>query len=173
MGLKMRKPFIKKRYGKPKPHTSIQPRGTTLAVTVIADASFCPQTRAGGWAAWLTSDKGRKQHAGCFHDLPKSPTEAELWAVLNGIWLAFELGATHILIQSDCTGALKLIDDGIPELSLFAGVFIRTKHVKGHTQTKDARSYVNRWCDSEAKKHMRKQRTLLENESKFTTRGFY
>lgn len=145
----------------------------TLKVTVIVDASFCPQTRAGGWAAWLTSDKGRVQKAGCFHDLPQNSTQAELWAALNGIWFALEHGATHVLIQSDCQGALLKISRGIPELSLFNGLFIKTKHVKGHTQTKDARSYVNRWCDSEAKKHMHKQRALLENESKFTTGGFY
>ena len=145
----------------------------TLKVTVITDASFCHKTRAGGWAAWLTSDKGRVQKAGCFHDLPSNSTQAELWAALNGIWLALEHGATHVLIQSDCQGALLKISRGIPELSLFNGLFIKTKHVKGHSATQDARSYVNRWCDAEAKKHMLRQRALLENTSNYTTRGFY
>lgn len=145
----------------------------TLKVTVITDASFCQKTRAGGWAAWLTSDKGRVRKAGCFHDLPQNSTQAELWAALNGIWLALEHGATHVLIQSDCQGALLKISRGIPELSLFNGLFIKTKHVKGHSATQDARSYVNRWCDAEAKKHMLRQRALLENASNYTTQGFY
>lgn len=151
--------------------TGLLPR--KLKATVITDASYCPRTRAGGWAAWITSDEGRTQHAGCFKDLAKTPTEAELWAMLNGIWLAYEAGATEILVQSDCTGAVHLINSKCPETRLFKGVHIYARHVKGHTDIKEPRFYVNRWCDEEAKKHMRKQRALLDNESEYTTKGFY
>jgi len=40
------------------------------------------------------------------------------------------------------------------------------RHVKGHTRTKDGRSYVNRWCDKAAKRHMRKQREKKHEKPK-------
>jgi len=59
---------------------------------------------------------------------------------------------TSVLAQSDCKGMLGRIPKHL------YGVRVTTRHVKGHTSNPDARSYVNRWCDREAKKHMREGR---------------
>lgn len=37
---------------------------------------------------------------------------------------------------------------------LFFGLDIEFRHVRAHTDTKDARSYVNDWCDKNAKLFM-------------------
>lgn len=40
--------------------------------------------------------------------------------------------------------------------------FYELRHVKAHNGTKDARSYVNDWCDKEAGKWMRLQRQSIK-----------
>lgn len=130
------------------------------SATVIADASFCPDTRAGGWACWVSHQGPAVKKAGRFHRLPKNSTEAEAWALLNGIWYAARLGATHILGQSDCKMAMVSIErrksyKGIP----FEELVLR--HVKGHSRRTEPRFYVNNWCDREARKVMRKWRNEL------------
>lgn len=132
--------------------------------TVNTDASFCPKTRAAGWAVWIAIDGGVKvKESGRFHRKPKSASEAEFWAMLNGAWLAAQNGATDLLIQGDCTGALRnMTRPSDARDRLFATiphpVKIRTKHVRAHKHTETARHWVNDWCDREAKRHMRTQR---------------
>lgn len=134
--------------------------------TVNCDASFCPRTKAAGWACWISIDGGLKvKGSGQFHRTPKNPEEAEFWAMLNGAWLAAHNGATHLLIQGDCMGALRRFLRPSDALDRLKGgvphaLDIRTKHVKAHKHTETARHWVNDWCDREAKKQMRSQRKL-------------
>jgi len=37
-------------------------------------------------------------------------------------------------------------------------VIVTLRHVKAHTKVSDARSFVNRWCDKQAKKQLRESR---------------
>jgi ribonuclease HI len=138
-----------------------------MRATVIADASFCSRTKAGGWAVWVAYDGGTKgQHSGMFRSRPPSSGIAELQAVLNGLWIAHQNGARDILIQTDCMSVVHAINGVGAYAKLyrdahtkhFADATVRAKHVKGHTTIADARSWCNRWCDTEAKRHMRKQR---------------
>lgn len=143
-----------------------------LAATVNCDASFCHQTRSAGWAVWISIDGGVKhKESGTFRKRPRSSGEAEFWAMLNGVWLAVNrYGVTHVLVQGDCQGALHKLPQSRELRDIRAGVeqvvSLRTKWVKGHTTTKDARSWVNDWCDTQAKAHMRKQRKLVPKRSK-------
>lgn len=125
-----------------------------MLATIITDASFCSETKAAGWAAWIRADGGIKvTRSGSFKDRPKQAEEAELWALKNGAFLAAQIaGVTHLLVQSDCLGALRKMP------ATYEGLPVRTRHVKGHTNNPAARSWVNRWCDREAKKHMKKER---------------
>ena len=138
----------------------------TTRATVIADASWCPKTKAAGWAAWITinhqgqTSPQRVRRSGEFNRAPASSTEAELLALLNGIWLAAVNGATHILAQTDCNGVVHSVRKGRPaELNViraqFPNLTIETRHVKGHTSRDEPRYYVNRWCDHNARRVMR------------------
>lgn len=129
-----------------------------MRATVIADASWCPQTHAAGWACWIAGDGFKsKGFSGPVHKLCDSSNEAELQAVAIGVGLAHQLyGATNILVQSDCTHVEKHFRPLCPP-----GLTLRYKHVKGHTTIKDSRSWANRWCDREAKNNMRYLRALL------------
>jgi ribonuclease HI len=136
--------------------------------TVITDASFCSETRSGGWAAWIAYDGGgpKGQHAGMFRNRPLNSGVAELQAALNGIWLAYQNGARDILIQTDCLAIVHAAQGKgaygktfmLEKRTHFSQAVIRAKHVKGHSTTQDARSWCNRWADKQAKLYMRKQR---------------
>lgn len=126
--------------------------------TLIADASWCPDTRAGGWAVWVTVNKDgevfRHNAKGRFKECPASALEAEVWALENGIYVARTKGAGPILAQSDCTGALGQLRRRYSDITF--------RHVKGHTKNQDSRSWVNRWCDRHARRQMKAHRQLLQ-----------
>lgn len=134
--------------------------------TVIVDASFCSRTKAAGWAAWIAHEGAKIKKSGQFKERPVNSTTAELLAALCGIWFAYQSGARDILVQSDCTAVIGAVQGRgghakqyrDAKLAHFPDASVRAKHVRGHTKTDDARSYCNRWCDSQAKIEMRKQR---------------
>ena len=133
--------------------------------TVITDASFSNIDKSAGWAAWINVDglgHSIKRYSSFSRGVATS-LEAEAKAVINGVWLAKMYGAEAVLVQTDCMTVVHLIDGTTKKAhrlirqwntwkleACIQDVLIRAKHVKGHTQTKDARSYVNRWCDKMA-----------------------
>lgn len=143
-----------------------------MRATVITDASFCPRTKASGWAAWVRIDgmNGPIKKYGEFKSPVRSAQQAELLAAINGIWLAKEHGATAVLLQTDCLAVVHMIEgqtkkqhlkDSFTRAAAAAGVLnlgLSARHVRGHTTIADARSHVNRWCDDKAKRAMKLQR---------------
>lgn len=132
--------------------------------TVIADASFCPMTRAGGWAVWINvnwanGNHRRIQQSGVFHTRAVNSTEAERWAAYNGIWIAYKVGARDILIQTDCLSVV-VGEHSATFKKMWPDARIKWKHVKGHNlhNVQDRRTWVNNWCDKHAKRRMRAQR---------------
>ena len=140
--------------------------------TVITDASFCDKEQIGGWAAWVRID-GRAEPIKKYADFRvpvRNSREAEMFAAVNGIWLAAKYGATEVLVQTDCVAVVDMLNGATQKKSLkrdfaaamqkagVAAVKRSAKHVRGHTTVSDARSYVNRWCDKMAKTAMRRQR---------------
>lgn len=151
--------------------------------TIITDASWCPKTNAGGWAAWVVNSGTRQKKSGVLRKYVGS-FEAECAAITNGFFVAHKTGLLvrkgKVIIQSDCTQALEvLIDQGrtsnpavskmIAQLAEYHHLYkyeIEARHVRGHQNpNKDARTYVNNWCDREAKRHMREMRRRLNGKS--------
>jgi len=143
--------------------------------TVITDASHCGETDAAGWAAYIRVDGQRapiKAH-GMFRQPVTDSTKAEMLASINGLWLAEKGGAETMLLQTDCLAVVNLINGNVrdsPLRMLFIDACeyacinpanVRARHVRGHTQVRDARSHVNRWCDRYARKAMRRMRAEL------------
>lgn len=132
--------------------------------TVITDASFCSNTRSAGWAAWVRVDDLSYpiKRSGRFKNFPKDSNEAEKFACMNGISVAKSFGATIILVQTDNLNAVNYINQFFSKqkiLTLFGkDLIITAKHVKGHTNNKERRFWVNRWCDETARRHMLEQR---------------
>lgn len=165
-----------------------------MMVTVFADASHCPFTKAAGWGAWAKGEgwKSGITFGGPIRAQVKNSAEAEIAAMTNAIVRLYNGGqldgATVIMLQSDCLRALQLLLMALPQarpsdhkdgaqvlpqklnpspledkalgiarevLSECQSVLVR--HVKGHREG-GGRNWVNRACDSIAKKHMNAQR---------------
>ncbi|MEX0597119.1 MAG: RNase H family protein [Candidatus Paceibacterota bacterium] len=144
-----------------------------MNITINTDASFCPLTKVGGFAFYIICNDFKIQKAGEFRTKPKNPTEAEAMCIGNAIatLLAQDLPkeVNYIIINTDCLHAISLIKsyDGVyKKVRKFKNRLFRVvrpqriefRHVKAHNGTPDARSWVNDWCDKEAKRYMRQAR---------------
>ena len=148
-------------------------------LTVFADASFCHRSMAAGYAIWARDDDRKVARHAPIPVPMESSGSAELFALSLGILEAID--SLHhepgfiVVAQSDCEHAIRILTGettGSPEESgmrdsvraaLAAnGLNLRFKHVKGHTGDEDKRSYVNRWCDINARREMRKARALRD-----------
>ena len=153
--------------------------------TIITDASYCHSTKVAGYGAWISMDGKRVQKSGVIKGLPDNSTEAEFKAVLNGIWIAYMHGARDLLVQTDCMTVVQVLR-GEPhrrqaryreELSAaraahFPNCVIRARHVKGHSDSQDARSFVNRWCDKHAGIAMRAARKMVRRKHEMTAKEY-
>ena len=145
-----------------------------MNITINTDASFCPLTKVGGYAFYIVCNQFKIQKAGEFKTLPKSSIEAETMCIGNAIatLLSQELPnqVNYIIINTDCLNAIHSITMGggkvygkVRKLKnkikrVSKANKLEFRHVKAHNGTPDARSWVNDWCDKEAKKYMRKAR---------------
>ena len=134
-----------------------------MRATVITDASFCPRTGAGGWATWIRfEDKGLLKRSDAFRDPAKSSTDAEFKAAVNGVLWAAAGGATKVLLQTDNLHVVERFAEMVNDAGVTIPCVVTTRHVKGHDGGGTPRSWVNEWCDREAKVHMRAMRARLE-----------
>lgn len=148
------------------------------SATVICDASFYREqkgpprgTGVGGWAAWVRIDHVPRVVKGYGSIRAKnlySSTEAEVYAALNGIWLALQYGATDVLVRSDCMTVCQLIDktarvggkthhvwwEALKREDMKVPGLLSARHVKGHSKIVDPASWVNDWADRHARKGM-------------------
>lgn len=136
-------------------------------VTLNSDASFMPNTSAGGYAVWIKYRGTKITKSGRLTSC-KNSLDAELMSILNGLTIInryIEKGweVEKIIINTDCLGAVSKLnksehDDDIintyKELDLHD--IIDFRHVKGHSHTNTKRNWVNDWCDKEARKYARK-----------------
>lgn len=142
-----------------------------MITTLFTDASWCPKTRAGGWAAWVKSDSGTFKRSGRLSKDVTNSYFAELMAFVNGCYFAVSSvpDTTLLVAQTDCTTIMHRIKEKKKlkpfEQHAYAildnrleGVRLSVRHVKAHTSNTDPRSYINNWCDINAKLHMRSLR---------------
>lgn len=145
-------------------------------ITINTDASFNSQKKVGGYAFYIVCDLFRVQKSGAFKVHPNNSMEAEMMCMVNALHTLLnqkELPSTKlIVVNSDCLFAFERISrksqDVIGRKIAYYIRQIRIKtainsiipkyefrHVKAHSGKGDARSWVNEWCDKEAKKWMR------------------
>lgn len=141
-------------------------------ITINTDASYNSQKQVGGYAFYIVCDLFKIQKSGMFKVHPKSPMQAEMMCMANALHTLAaqpELPQFNwIVINSDCLFSFEKIklksQDKIGRVVAKKLRSVREKtgfpdyelrHVKAHNGTPDARSWVNDWCDKEAKKWMR------------------
>lgn len=150
----------------------------TRGITINTDASFCPITKSGGWAFYIVCDSFKIKKSGNFKALCTDSLDAELRCIGNAITELLSLKEfpklSYLYCNTDCKNAIRIINTRETELgeiikanwdSLASALGVNTKkfrHVKAHSSVNDARSFVNEWCDKEAKKFMRSQREQIK-----------
>lgn len=149
-----------------------------MRVTIIADASWCPQTHVAGYGFWIASDRGKQGGSGAMRNTVVNNNAAEMMALINGLHHACKTGLVQacdaVLLQTDCQAAIHALVNAETrkhisktELELVAyfkelqdrvGFNVEFRHVKGHTDGKQPRLFINNKCDEFARKAMRKAR---------------
>lgn len=153
-----------------------------MLVTIMTDASYCPDTGAAGYGYWIASNRGKCGGGGPLRRLLASSTTAETLAVANALHIAFKLGAAEIrdsvLVQTDCQAVIELFEgrrrpvDGTEQEAYFHiqriinkyFITLHFKHVKGHNAREgSARSVANHMCDKRARYFMKQMRNQQRN----------
>lgn len=144
-----------------------------MLVTILTDASHCPETKSAGYGYWIVSDRGHIKGGAEFKSTVKNIGHAEIMAIINALYCAIQAGIAQkgdtILVQSDSTLALNILkyrskkeEYGylIKEWRRLTGKMgnVVYRHVKAHSGAQDARSYANRYCDKIARISMRRMR---------------
>lgn len=151
-----------------------------MRVTIIADASFCPETQAAGYGFWIACERGKKGGGGEMKDLLSSNIAAEMQAAVNALHIAIRCelvkAADEVLIQTDCMAAIdafegkrrnlapheKVAVDVMHRLRIQHCLSLVFRHVKGHSGRKEARYVTNHMCDKRAKEAMRLARARIQ-----------
>jgi len=149
-----------------------------VRATILADASWCPHSHAGGWGYWIASDRGKRGGGGPLRTATTS-TVAEMMAVVNAVKVALNAELVEqgdeLLVQTDCLAAIDAFKgrrtchdvDEQHVLQVYAAVLfaapmhVAFRHVKGHTNRHtrpEARFGANRACDGRARHHMLAER---------------
>ncbi|QJI53383.1 RNAseH [Alteromonas phage vB_AcoS-R7M] len=146
--------------------------------TIIADASFCPDLKVGGYGFWIAGDNGKLAGEGMFKRTVPNNNVAELYALINALHQAVTEGIvpdrSAVLLQSDCMAALdalkgrrtNILDEEIEAVEWFKSfiakhhIHTRFKHVKGHSSNPGNRYTSNNACDRRARRQMKKARQL-------------
>ena len=151
-----------------------------MLVTINTDASFHPQLKFGAYAFWAISNDFKITKSGVFRRKCITPDDAEAKCIINAlkVVLLSHSGITKIIINTDSLNATAILKNNKKHIRQYVRlkqqqikelqesyklilqqnknkVNIEFRHVKAHTGINDARSYVNEWCDSEAKKRLR------------------
>lgn len=146
-------------------------------VTIISDASHCPETKIGGFGFWAVSNRGRHAGSGSFKKKFRGSTPAEAAAIVNAVFISLRLGIAakgdRVLIQTDSlhsinhfTGVAKKCKDPdvkaakaeLEKLTAEHELTLEFRHVRGHTRVDDQRSKAQRHTDLRAKAAMKKAR---------------
>lgn len=149
-----------------------------MLVTIMADASFCPDIKCGSFGYWVVSDRGKKGGGGILQGKICHNVCAEMKAVVNAVYIAIQEGILldhdTVLIQSDCIPAIDALNfhrtnlneeesnvvKYLNSLTLKHCLNLRFKHVKGHSNRKERRFVSNNICDEYAYKYLVEARKL-------------
>jgi len=153
-----------------------------MLVTINTDASFHPTLKNGAYAFWAVSNDFKITKSGVFKSKCINPDDAEAKCIINAlkIILLAHKGITKIIINTDSLNAIALLKNDKEHIKKYMGNnmkmwshirkelnkvlnasfkgmgLIEFRHVKAHSGINDKRSYVNEWCDLEAKRQLRR-----------------
>lgn len=137
-------------------------------VTITTDISLIGNDCA--YAFWISTELGPIKRSGILKQRTNNTALAELMCIANAVHFFVKTGikTKRLIINTDSKASIIYVRardfrsmrnkqmGQIAELinSTVFGRYdeITFRHVKAHVGTRDARSYVNDWCDKEAKR---------------------
>lgn len=141
-----------------------------MLVSLFTDASFYRGADVGGWGAVAISNRGKVYQGGPIPEPCRNSNDAEFYAVFYGLRMAAQHRVLRpkdeILLQCDNTHVIRCLETFCvrtnDEVSLHIhdkirkglgewGCKLRIRHIKGHSETRTARTWVHDRCDSMAK----------------------
>lgn len=145
-----------------------------MLVTINTDACFHTRLKVGGYAFWAICNDFKITKSGVFRNKCINSDDAETKCIINALSTVLKThkGISKIIVNTDSLNAIaylrndkthirkyRLIGNKKIEFRrLFCGLVKNTvvefRHVKAHSGVDDARSFVNEWCDINAKKMM-------------------
>ena len=154
------------------------PNGSGYSFTINTDASRDPETGISGWACWIKSSDFLIKESGQMDGSTPTSSVAEAHALSEALELVDLLIDTQpyidylrskkkvlLHINTDSMwvirGLLREIENSkyqpvLEHLDELTEQYkISPKHVKAHSGLGDARSWVNDWCDKQARAQMR------------------
>lgn len=149
-----------------------------MLVTINTDASFHPYLKYGAYAFWAVCNDWKITKSGAFRKKCQTPDDAESKCIINALTVVLKAhkGITKIIINTDSLNAISYLTKDTKHIHRYGlshskmrqfqqcltmlpigKIKIEYRHVKAHSGVDDKRSYVNEWCDAEAKKQLRRQ----------------
>ena len=151
-----------------------------MLVTINTDASFHPSLKFGAYAFWAVSNDFKITKSGVFKTKCINSHDAEAKCIINALQVVLlaHKGITKVIVNTDSLNGIALLKNDKAHIKRYMGsnmvmwkhiriaynkvttgnqnkVEIEYRHVKAHSGVNDKRSYVNEWCDTEAKKQLR------------------
>lgn len=145
-----------------------------IGVTITTDASHHPKSKTAAYAFMITADGFRKKSSGVFKIHMDNSNEAEMACIGNAMTALTKYEHVGIFdwvcINTDSKSCIRILKDKRKgknpifnatmdikeELEKYVGR-VTLKHVRAHTDKKNARSLANEWCDERAKELMRRE----------------
>ena len=148
-----------------------------MIVTINTDASY--KNGFAGYAFWIVSNQFKVLKAGQLREKVLRPEIAEFKCIINALHILFKNDCKDvhkIIFNTDCLNVIHLLnkdkhaiskyrlrhDEFSKLVKMFYSIIKKNnredieldfRHVRSHTGIGDARSYVNEWCDREAKRY--------------------
>ena len=152
-----------------------------MLVTINTDASFHPSLKFGAYAFWAVCNDFKITKSGVFRKKCTNPDDAEAKCIINALKIVLaHKGISKIIINTDSLNAIayltkdtshikkyNLSASKMRQFSLYLDLLktfntqIEYRHVKAHSGVNDKRSYVNEWCDKEAKRKLRRKTSTI------------
>jgi len=150
-----------------------------MLVTINTDASFHPRLKHGAYAFWAVCNDWKITKSGLFRKLCQTPDDAEAKCIINALTVVLKAhkGISKIIINTDSLNAIAYLTKDEAHIRKYglshskmrqfqqclsvlpiSKSQLEYRHVKAHSGINDKRSYVNEWCDAEAKRQLRKKR---------------
>lgn len=150
-----------------------------MFVLISCDASHCTQTHACGYGYILMSDRKTVKGGSRFLEPRVNNNVCEIMAIANSVQKALNTGVMRrgdsLRIETDSETFMKAFSgesevrepqfsevlEFIKSLVAAYRLEVVVEHVSSHCGKKGGKYWRNRFCDSQARKHMREMRSQL------------